>query len=386
MRRYMSWDDYAGYQDSVLAEIDKTVAAEKDGERKKLLQKRRAAALRQFETADALYFLKLTETLTQAGIEIEAGTADSPAGQKKIIEMIEELEKNPDKLMAATNAAYVKAMEEVRKIEVELQALDKELEPLKDKTDATSLTKKQELTDKRSAVMARLETLQADAVFFAAEAYHSKGPLQHIVQAGQKSAQEVKADSRIVGDDAQKKAIGAKVQARLELLPLTSFMQSFNEQLGDFLKDLKHYDEKSPYPGLGLYRSSKYLERFCEAMVWIGKKLDGDPALKAAAGEFRAITIAGKTPDAVKAALAGLVDLRGGKVEFADAADPQQEMEAYAMAEAQKIFGSNVKTLRDLGTLAKDIGKKVNVVLRKAELAQQMMADSEKAYFPKAKA
>lgn len=383
MRRYMSWDDYAGYQDSVLAEIDATVAAEQDGERRKLLKKRRDAALRQFDTADALYFQKIAQTLVHAGIKVDSGVADSPAGQKKLIEMIEQLEKNPDKLMAATNTAYVKAMEGVRKIEVELQAIDKELEALKDKTDEASATKKREKTDQRAAVMARLGTLEADAVFFAAEAYHSKGPLQHIVQAGQKSAQEVKADSSVVGDAAQKQAIAKKVQARLELLPLTAFMQSFNEQLGDFLKDLKHYDEKSPYPGLGLYRSSKYLERFCEAMVWIGKKLDGDPALRTAAGEFRAITIAGKTPDAVKAALAGLVDLRGGKVEFADVADPQQEMEAYAMAEAQKIFGSAVRTLNDLGTLAKDIGKKVNVVLRKAELAQQMMAASEKAYFPK---
>lgn len=381
MRRYMSWDDYVGYQDSVLGEVDKAIAAEKDKERAELLQQRRAAAQRQFETADALYFQKVVQTLAKAGETFEADIADSPAGQKKLIEKLEKLEKEPDKLMAANNAAYVEAMKEVRRIEPELKKIDDLLAGLKDKQDEPSAQKRAAATDKRAALMARLETLQADSVFFAAEAYHSKGPLQHIVQAGQKSAQEVKADDSIKGEEAQKKAIAAKVTQRLELLPLTAFMQSFNEQLGDFLKDLKHYDEKSPYPGLGLYRSSKYLERFCEAMVWIGRKLEGDPALKDAAKEFAAIRIAGKAPADVKTALAGLVDLRGGKVEFADVDDPQQEMEAYAMAEAQKIFGSAVKTLRDLGRLATDIGKQVNVVLRRAQLAQQMIAASEKAYF-----
>ena len=382
MRRYMGWDDYVDYQDSVLAEIGKTVSAERNEDKKKLLQKRLVAARRQFETADALYFQKLTQTLDNAGVKYDKGIADTPAGQKKLIGLVEELEKNPDKLMAATNAAYVAAMEEVRKIELELQALDEALEALKGKVDQPSVAKRTETQDKRAAAMARLETLQADAVFFAAEAYHSKGPFQHIVQAGQKSAQEVKADSRISEAD-QGAAIGAKITERLKLLPITSFMQSFNEQLGDFLKDLKHYDEKSPFPGLGLYRSSKYLERLCEAMDWIGKKLDGDRSLAAAATDYKKITINGQAPAVVKGKLGGLVDLRGGKVEFKDVADPQQEMEAWALAETQKIFGGGVKTLSDLGTLVKGLGKQVNIVLRKADVAQKMMAESEKAYFPK---
>lgn len=384
MRRYMGWDDYVDYQDAVLAEIGNTVGAERNEEKKKLLKKRLVAARRQFETADALYFQKLTQTLDNAGIKYDKGIADTPAGQKKLVAMIEELEKSPDKLMAATNAAYVAAMEEVRKIELELKVLDEALEALKDRTDQPSVAKRAETQDKRAAVMARLETMQADAVFFAAEAYHSKGPFQHIVQAGQKSAQEVKADSSI-SEDKQGAAIGAKIAERLKLLPITSFLQSFNEQLGDFLKDLKHYDEKSPFPGLGLYRSSKYLERLCEAMDWIGKKLDGDRAQAEAAVAYKKITINGQAPAVVKGRLGGLVDLRGGKVEFKDAADPQQETEAWALAETQKIFGGSVKTLSDLGTLVTDLGKRVNVVLRKADMAQKMMAESEKAYFPTGK-
>lgn len=391
MRRYMGWEDYVDYQDAALAEIEKAVASEKDEGRKKLLHKRLVAARRQFETADALYFKKLTTILDQTAKnlprspegekvkkEIEAAKkgADSPEGQKKLIEMVEKIEKNPDQLMAATNAAYVEAMEEVRTIEAELAEVDKKIEALKGKGDPTSLQQGTSLQEQRAAIMARLETLQADAVFFAAEAYHSKGPFQHIVQASQKSAQEAKAKGK-------PQEFPALVAEKLNKLPITSFMQSFNEQLGDFLKDLKHYDEKSPFPGLGLYRSSKYLERLCEAMDWIGRKLESDKALAEAFVEYRKILLNGKTPAVVKGELKGLVDLRGGKVELNGAEDPQQEMEAWALTEVHKIFGSSVSTLSELGTLVKDLGKRVNVVLRKADVAQKMMAESEKAYFPK---
>ncbi len=376
MRRYMGWEDYVDYQDAALAEIEKAVAGEKDEGRKKLLHKRMVAARRQFETADALYFKKLTTTLDHAGIKYNLDIADSPEGQKKLVEMVEELEKNPDKLMAATNAAYVKAMHEVRDIEAELAEIDKELEEYQGKTDPLTLERSTVLQQKRAAIMARLETLQADAVFFAAEAYHSKGPFQHIVQASQKSAQEAKAMGK-------PEEFPALVAEKLNKLPITSFMQSFNEQLGDFLKDLKHYDEKSPFPGLGLYRSSKYLERLCEAMDWIGRKLDGDKALADAATEYREILLSGKTPAVVKGELKGLVDLRGGKIELNGAEDPQQEMEAWALTEVHKIFGRSVSTLNELGTLVKGLGKQVNVILRKADVAQKMLAESEKAYFAK---
>ena len=378
MRRYMGWEDYVDYQDAVLAEIEKTAASEKNEERKKLLHKRVVAARRQFETADALYFKKLTTTLDHAGIAYAQDIGDTPEGQKKLIGMVEELEKNPDKLMAATNAAYVAAMKEVRDIEAELAEIDKELEEYKGKTDPLTLERAKVLQEKRAAIMARLETLQADAVFFAAEAYHSKGPFQHIVQASQKSAQEAKAKGT-------PEEFPALVKEKLDKLPITAFMQSFNEQLGDLLKDLKHYDEKSPFPGLGLYRSSKYLERLCEAMDWIGRKLDADKALADAAADYRKILLNGKAPAVVKGELKGLVDLRGGKVELNGAEDPQQEMEAWALTEVHKIFGGGVSTLSELGTLVKGLGKRVNVVLRKADVAQKMMAESEKAYFPTGK-
>jgi hypothetical protein len=380
MRRYMDWDDYVDYQDSALAEIRKTAAAEKNPERRKLIEGRLQAAQRQFETADALYFGKVVQTLAKAGIAVDPSTADSPAGQKVLIEQLEALEKNPDKLMAANNAAYVEAMKGVREIELALQKIDAELKALEGQDDPAAAHKRQQAGDRRAATMAKLETLQADSVFFAAEAYHSKGPFEHIVQAGQKSAQAVKADPSIAEAD-QGKAIAKKVAQALDKLPLAAFMQSFNEQLGDLLKDLKHYEHASPYPGLGLYRSSKYLERLCDAVDWIGKKLAADKTAAVAAKEFAAIKLFGKPAAQVKAELAGLVDLRGGKIEFPEAADPQREMEAWAMEEAQRVFGSGVKTLGDLGTAVKAVGKQVNIVLRKADVASKAMASSEGAYF-----
>ncbi|MDB6122865.1 MAG: hypothetical protein JWQ71_1858 [Pedosphaera sp.] len=373
MRRYMDWDDYVAHQDGIVGELKKALAAEKDQAKKKLLQQRTNTTQEQFELADSLYFLKLTKLLQTAKVPGVERLADSPSGQKKLIEMVEELEHDPDKLMAATNSAYVDAMKEVRDIEALLAEKDAQLKPLEGKTDEPSVAKRTKLLEERAGVLARCQSVMSDATFFAAEAYHSRGPINHIVKAGQKSAQEVKAKGLAPSEQ------GRLTAEKLQLLPLTGFMQSFNEQVGDFLKDAKHYEEKSPFPGLGFYRSSKYLERVCDSMEWISKKLEQSGS--EAAKEFSAITIAGKKPEALKPSLKPLTDLRGGKKDFTGLADPQQETEAYSMEVVQSIFGPSVKTLRDLAGIVKKTSLEVNKVLRKADVGQQLVAQDDKAYF-----
>jgi hypothetical protein len=150
-------------------------------------------------------------------------------------------------------------------------------------------------------------------------------------------------------------------------------LQSFNENLGDLLKDLRHYDGE-PFPGLGFYRSSKYLERVCDAAVLTASKLPGP-----AQADFAKLRLGGKTPGAVQTDVAGLVDIRGEAKTFEGVADLEQEKQAYAIAEMSRIF-PGVTTLRDLGKVTMEFGQQVNSLVR-ATVTEQMAAANEAPYF-----
>jgi hypothetical protein len=312
--------------------------------------------------------------------------------------MFEELEEDPDALMAATNAIYLETMVNVRKVEQELRDLETTIAE-KTRTGGAETDPDREA---RRVLLTRIKDLRVDAVFFAAEGYHSEGPMKHVVHAGQKSRQEVKSDPVLCAlpDAEQKAEIRKRVKERLEQLTVLQFLQSFNEQLGDFLKDLKHYEKESPFPGMGFYRSSKYLERLCESMFWIGERLKAEAAAepnevlrkelaKAAVG-YKQLKIAGRAPEVLQGQLGKLVALRGGEVGFRDASgalakDQQKEQEAFATEIVGTVF-PGVRTLRDLGALVKAAAQEVNVFVRNADAALKMIAKEVSAYFPKEKA
>jgi hypothetical protein len=60
------------------------------------------------------------------------------------------------------------------------------------------------------------------------------------------------------------RAVAAKKTERQNALSPDMCLQSFNEQLGDMLKDLEHYGTDEP--GKAIIQSSKYLERLMDAM------------------------------------------------------------------------------------------------------------------------
>jgi predicted metalloprotease len=337
LRRYMDWGDYTAYQEQTLAALPK---------------EQRALTLRQFEEADALYFIARAEQLQQAGIRVD-DVPNTLAGQKILEERAVALEHDGAKSMATNNALYLAKMEQVRKLEKALLA----------ERDG----------DKKAALLAKLRTLQADATFFAAEAYHSEGPLKHVVEAVQSSKAAVNGAQYAAFTPQQKTAkIKELKDKKLEGYSAMQMLQSLNENLGDLLKDLRHY-ESEPFPGLGFYRSSKYLKRVCDAAILTGSKLPADSKLK-----FDALRIGGKTPAAVQMAVAGMVDIRGEAKVF-DVADPEQEKQAYAIEEMAKIF-PGVTTLRDLGKIVAAFGQQVNAVAR-AVVTDQLRATDEAAYF-----
>lgn len=368
MRRYMDWEDFESYKEGILADINKEIKAASDPDEVKALNARLQAAKRQFEEADDLYFMAIYKQLTKAGVKLELDL--SPAGQKTLIEESEKFEhESADKLMETNNDLYVEAMVEVRKIEEELKKTSPD--------DA----------DKRNALFAKLKTAQADATYFAAEAYHSEGPFKHIVEARQSSDAKVKNDPEMskLSDEEKKKKVDELTTKAIDAMSVTQMMQSFNENLGDLLKDLRHYADKSELPALGFFRSSKYFERLCDAMDIIGKKLKGSPVQS----EFQAIRLADKTPAQMRAALGKLVKVRGGagfksKADFPDdpeaVDDPEKEKEAFVIAEMNKAM-PKVKTLKDLASAVTTTGGQVNSILRKAAAGDSMIAGNENPYF-----
>lgn len=357
LRRFMEWDEYEDYKAAMLKEVTDS--------------RDRALVQRQFDEADSLFLIARAEQLREAAAQMPEGperdarikeldaVPDTPDGQRKLLALAAELEHHAADSMAANNAVYTKKLTEVRELEDKYNGT----------ADATA----------KAALLARLKTLQADATFFAAEAYHSEGPLQHVVKAGQSSRLAINANGIDYTNNKAGKAaaINALKDEKLKDLSANQMLQSFNENLGDLLKDLRHYADE-PFPGLGFYRSSKYVERLCDAFAVLSPKLP--PKAKES---FDALTFGDKAPKDVQVAVAALVDIRGEKTGYPPGlfADPEAEKQAFAIKQMQGIF-PGVVTLPDLAKVATNFGQKVNGVVRTV-ITEQMRAASESPYFPK---
>ncbi|MEB3828431.1 hypothetical protein [Phormidium sp. CCY1219] len=241
-RRYMKPVEWERYVDEVVDSIS-------DPQEKQII-------LKQYEEADAIYQLSAYELLQ----EIENSV--NPEQQQNIYahitlgpeeeQVLEEVE-NPnlrneirqqllgaerlqyftetesDLVLQKSNKLYLERMTKVRHLQATIQALG-DGDP-----------------ERVETLKAQVKQILGEACFFAAEAYHSEGAVKHIV-AGVQGAKNPE----------QKDAI-------MQSLAPEHFLQSFNEQLGDFLKDFHHYggehpDENHP-PGKLFYRASKYLHR-----------------------------------------------------------------------------------------------------------------------------
>ena len=145
---------------------------------------------------------------------------------------------------------------------------------------------------------------QALKMFYANEAYQSEGPFAHVVTAGQAVETDIKTKLAIeqVGEEefnkldndgrkdlmdsifkskgeAGKEMVKEEMTKRRVALPPEQCLQSFTEQLGDFLKDLEHYGDEDP--GVAIVQSSKYLDRLLDAVkLMVDKKMfEANPGL-----------------------------------------------------------------------------------------------------------
>lgn len=248
--------------------------------------------------------------------------------------------------------------------------------------------------------LSQLGTSNVISRFFANEAYQADGPFAHIVTATQAAeadalnelakgvnkdvaghAKDEKLEVRMAmtaagGVDkygkltkeeqgklvknAQTKmgeAVAKEKKLRQDKLPPEECLQSFNEQLGDFLKDLEHYGEDEP--GKAIIQSSKYLERLLDATrLMADKGLVKESDIPDLENQLRLQDTVKKELIAARKGNLMMKPLKEG-----DKVDQQEERRAYA-CEFMKKLGVN-----SISALAKKyvkFGVKVNAAARKA--------------------
>jgi hypothetical protein len=240
-RRYMNQTEWDKYVNSVVDGV-------KGEEQKKMTR-------HQYEEADSIYQIAAREllnsvmenpegenkkTITKVKKETKLGKEEETiinSQPKKVRDMVraellglKQLQgvthENSDLVLEKSNQLYLERMRKIREIQALIQVLSPN--PQDNQTELQSLK-------------AEVKQLLGEACFFAAEAYHSEGAVKHIV-AGLQGAKNPQVKESVMK--------GLKPE---------HYLQSFNEQLGDFCKDLNHYAQEAN--GKIFYRSSKYLYR-----------------------------------------------------------------------------------------------------------------------------
>lgn len=248
-RRYMNPAEWENYTQSVVSQIGDP--------------KEQGSIFKQYEEADAIfqvaayqllrkvkshvksYRLKLKHTPELQKKDQQALKAIPNIEVRKMVEkqllQIEELHvisnEHPDVVLEKSNQLYLERMTKVRQIQAQIRKLEKSANP-------------ESSADQINVLKAEVKKLLGEACFFASEAYHSEGAVKHVV-------------AGLQGNDSQ---------AALAKLTPIDILQSFNEQLGDFLKDIVHYTHEDAPAGKTFYRSSKYLYRLFDAVLELRKR------------------------------------------------------------------------------------------------------------------
>ncbi|MFT5680826.1 MAG: hypothetical protein ACI8RZ_001732 [Myxococcota bacterium] len=172
------------------------------------------------------------------------------------------------------------------------------------------------------------------ANFYAAEAYLSEGPLQHVVNGNQSGNPAV-----------------------FDKLKPEHFLESINEQTGDFFKDVKHFGDARE--GEALYKTCKYLHRMLEGIAKLAQKdlfieIEDDlPTLAIWGGAGKAMTGIEEK----------LLPIRGAKGEWASATARARRLAA--IEASKKIYKvSTIAALKaQVLTLSGELNKAVRTAL-----------------------
>jgi hypothetical protein len=356
-RQYMNVEQWTAYRGSVLSQMQ---AIKDPAAREKAVKE----AETQFSEAESTYLLKAAEKIERLFAQIdqttpppspalihmqalreqwgkEAGTERAHALADEILH--EAAEHFEPQAMEANNELYMQKMFAARDIQAKQKALEKLLAAGNPptKSDGTPDVDGSVAKDTIDALKTRAKKEITDANFFAAEAYLSEGPLQHIVSGMQ----------------------GGNADALARLRP-DHLLGSINEQFGDFMKDCSHYASDE---GEAFCQTSKYVERMLNGIVLLRTK-----------PEFAALTLRTLPVEQVET-MAGaiktkLLPIRGAKDAWADKSD--MERFAAAGALAHEVYG--VSTMAALQSIATKLSVEINAAVRATISANGGMRPSDK--------
>ncbi len=344
-RQYMDTAQWTAYRASVLKGLEKITDP---AARAKAI----AETETQFSEAESTYLLKAAEKIEAVFAQIdksapppgkeldhmnalrrqwkaEAGTEKAHALADEILH--ESAEHFEAQAMEANNELYMQKMFAARDIQAKQKELEKLLAagnppPRADGTpDADGAATKTAI----DALKTRAKKEITDANFFAAEAYLSEGPLQHIVSGMQ----------------------GGSAEAIARLKP-EHLLGSINEQFGDFMKDCGHYAHDQ---GEAFCQTSKYVERMLHGITLLRTK----PGFE----NLALTTLTLDQIDAMGAAIrAQLLPFRGAKDAWATKSDPERFEAAGRLGPT--IYG--VTDMKALQALATKLSVEINTAVRTA--------------------
>ncbi len=353
IRRYMSQTDYDAY-------VSKIVGGIEDDHEK-------AAVLKQYEEADAIYQTGVAELLQRMGnVEVpDEELALTGAERRALGEMGERAaalyraqlvaqkkagalaHHRSDEVLEASNQIYYEKMKEVRKVQALAVTLDKLA------SDAPPL-EGMRARQKADVLRAQAKKLLGDAIFFAAEAYHSEGAVKHVVAGLQ----------------------GDKAQEALAALKPEDLLQSFNEQFGDLMKDVGHYADAPE--GKLYYRTSKYVFRLFDAVKLLEGKAPVDAVVRAFGKDFgwSAAKMGAKVDS-------DLVQIRKGNVVFAPKGGKTADevKDATAQRLGRQIYGVGGRD--EYVTKMLDYSARLNAAVR-SMVTSQVAPQETKAWFKNA--
>lgn len=303
---------------------------------------------------------------------------DLRAVQQLLPDFLDLLESQfPDEVMDATDEQYATRMAALRADQARLAQLEQqhgEAGPNCGK-DHPGQTHEQWLSS-LDALKARIKQAQFTHITFANEAYMSEGAITHIVAGAQAATAE------------KKKEVLARIQP-------AELLQSTNEQLADFFKDMKHMahaEHDAPdavarrrATGEAFVHASKYLSRMLDAAAMLQEKYQDDPeATQLLGGTPFALCERARvaSPRALQARIDDqLVKLRKSSTIPGDA---KAEL---AVAEVKALLGAeSVESLRQMVTaFSIEFNQRVRH-LKEFQEAQHVDLQTQRQYFRPAQA
>jgi hypothetical protein len=257
-------------------------------------------------------------------------------------------ENGGDMALEASNEVYLDCMHEVYLMEQELEQMEK--------VPTTDEAAKKMLMD---GLKSRIRDKTSEATFFASEAYQTEGAVEHVVQ-------------------------GMQGNAGMANVSVWQFLESFNENVGDFMKDMKHYagaheGDDLRDTGKAFYKASKYVHRILDTVKEIKLKFgttDVLPFETSLGGDAK--TLADKIASVSLAIRKGALEYEG-----ADMSDEEKELAKSLKSQEQMAELFKVGNIDTFVQKLLKFAKEVNAWVRVQEMERVAMAspEEESAYF-----